>query len=171
MGSMATHLVHAGESPAAQPIPAAIAGRAGHEVTVLAVVGPPTAPGCGHMRVPFGAGYRLLGAWQQTSPTTLGPTPTTAALWWVTGHTLPPVDAADHAWLAPFTPGCDHAPAFYVDHAVSVNAWLGQMVNALLAGPGRGRAPTRTTDPVHQRGWPPICDTGNDPRPFIRGAP
>jgi hypothetical protein len=124
----------------ASPIPPARYGRAGHEVTALVWVLPATAPGCGHMRDLGGGPFRLMGAWAQTVPDTV-PVPTTAQLWWLTGHTLPPVEAADHAVEAPFVPGCDHQPAFYVDSALSLAGWLSNLFNALLAGPFNGTAP------------------------------
>ncbi len=127
-------------SALASPIPPARHGRAGHEVTVLVWVLPPTAPGCGHMRDLGGGPFRLMGAWTATRPDTV-PVPTTGQLWWLTGHTLPPVEAADHAVEAPFVPGCDHEPAFYVDGALSLAGWLSNLFNALLAEPFNGTAP------------------------------
>jgi hypothetical protein len=123
----------------ASPIPPARYGRAGHEVTVLVLVLPATAPGCGHMRDLAGGPFRLSGAWTQTVPDTV-PVPTTGQLWWLTGHTLPPVETADHAAAAPFVASCDHEPAFFVDQARSLAGWLSDLIDALLAGPWRGTA-------------------------------
>jgi len=146
--SQATALTHtSGAAGAASPIPPARHGRAGHEVTVLVMVLAPTAPGCGHMYDLTGAPFRLMGAWTQTTPDTV-PVPTGAQLWWLTGHTVPVVEAADHALEAPFVAGCDHEPAFYVDRALSLAGWLSDLVNALLSRPFTGTAPVPQPDPV-----------------------
>jgi len=116
-------------------VPSTAHGRAGHEVTILGLIPPPTAPGCGHLHVLGGNTYRLAGAWRITIPDADGPASTIGQWWWLTGHPLPEIEAADHAVLAPITPGCDHAIAFYVDNATNLSGLLNELWRALLAGP------------------------------------
>lgn len=122
------------------PLPAARYGRAGKETTVVALVEPPDGQGCRHMHVigdPIT--YRLVGDGPWTS--TGSPNQRQAQLWWVTGHTLPVEEAADHA---PAAPGCDHSPAFYVDGAQTLTEWLSALLHTILMPAPTTPAPTAT---------------------------
>jgi hypothetical protein len=52
---------------------------------------------------------------------------------WITGHTAPYADAADHEVMAPYTPGCGHGPAFAVDSVQTLPDWIAALLPALLA--------------------------------------
>jgi hypothetical protein len=126
------------------PIARAWYGRPGHESTVLAVAMPPLAPGCLSLHPLGDAVYRVVadraGALSATVSRSTAPT-----VVWVTGHTLPYADAADHEVMAPYTRGCGHGPAFAVDSVQTVQDWIAALLLALMALPG-----PHTTPPVRQ---------------------
>lgn len=137
-------------------VPPARFGRAGREVTILAFVNPPRTGRCLSISLPgHTQPYRLTGDWATRDPGTPSDSGQ-GQLWWLTGHTLPRIDTADHAPMAPPQPECGTVPIFSVDAATSLADWLSSVINAVLApAPQLLRLPSTITAPTTGHGTTP----------------
>jgi hypothetical protein len=145
-----SHVSNAAPIPEAlrSPVAAAVNGRPGREVDVLAAVEVPSAGGCVHVRIPGSAlTYRLVG---DTARRWTATPRRTTEVWWLTGHALPRTETAGHTGMAPNDPRCP-GPAFWLDSARSLSGWLSDLLHALLPS---ALPPTVTAAPpsrvVHQ---------------------
>ena len=116
---------------------------------MLAVVTPPMAPGCLYLQPLGDAVYRVVAGDGADRLSAKVSQPATPLVVWVTGHTLPYADAADHQIMAPYTPGCGHGPAIEVDSWQTLPDWIAGLLPAVLASLA---PPTAVPGPTHRPG-------------------